>query len=119
MWSTVGTEVVRWNSLEGLEQRRLISLAAFVLANITPVQNDIWELLNYVESAGLKHVGREGDEAGRVLHAAFGHREGTEALHRAFQEQELAILCRDCEEPNEPAAEAVAETNSQEERTNE
>ena len=33
-----------------------------------------------------------------------------------IDETELAILCRDCEEPDEPAAEAVAEHEDQQER---
>lgn len=34
-----------------------------------------------------------------------------------IDETELAILCRDCEEPDEPAAVAVTEFQNQQERT--
>lgn len=34
-----------------------------------------------------------------------------------IDETELAILCRDCEEPDEPAAQAVTEFQNQQERT--
>ena len=76
----------------------------------------------YPGNAAITPCSRCGAPVDRTLpHISYTYMEADLDVQRmvatVIDANELAVLCRDCEEPDEPAAEAVAELEDQHERT--